>query len=147
MKPRFLVVLLIFFSVTASADLIRLDAIAIDSDAEDFAVGDFFLLFESTDMILEWQEVVSFSGFSAGVFYESLLRVPDILGVSILSQAPNITLPTDNFWYFGHIFGGIGYCGPFDCWSYSMTLVDEPQPIWLLMGGLLVLFWRQISSG
>ena len=111
------------------------DHFLLEATSNEPTIGDFAVLFEDTgDGLLEWDEVVSFSGINIpgfSVFDDLLLAVPTIAGISSFSSdpdAPYVFVPNDSSWSFtesadlGH-FEFI-FVGTF---TYAVSSVPEPS--------------------
>ena len=138
-KGTYLALLAVLLSpMAANADLIRLDATALNPDA----VTDFVVLFEDTgDGLLQWDEVVSFSGviplFGSGIIKDILDVIPTIGGISTFCWDPLYPfLLIDGSWVMSNAAGGT-LSADSDAWSYYFTSVPEPGTLALFGIGLL----------
>ena len=101
--------------------------------------GDFTVDFNDTgDGLLQWSEITAFSGITIfGNFYENLVGVPMIAGVSTYSFDPatgGLVHPLE--WHFQRngFFGTQSF--PDDRWTYAVTSVPEPGTLALFGVGL-----------
>ena len=142
-KSTYLTLLAILLSpLAANADLLRLDAISASAD-----IGDFYIVFDDGgDGLLEWSEIVEFSGYSVDfldLLLDTVVGVPTIAGISTFSFDPTFDIGV-NDWFFT-IAGDtipVSCSGgdPFVCWndySISPVTVPEPSTLALLVIGLL----------
>ncbi len=136
------IAVLMLAATNAKADLIELTATTANPSLSDFT-----LIFDDVngDGLLDWSELVSFSGTTVvGNVLNFLGHVPNLGGISLLSNSPA--------WGFGPFDGFWGFCTDAGCsnanetwlvqaslYQYSkrtLTAVTEPGTLALLGLGL-----------
>jgi hypothetical protein len=139
-KTTFLALLVLLSPMAANAGLIKINA----TSQLPSSFGNFEIVFEDDDDgLLQWDEIVFFSGVSCGLCGEpelvlaNIFRVPDF-EFGTLSSDPSVTFSsTGNSWNFGNDIPWAGATSTL--WTYEVpsSSVPEPGTLGLLGLGLL----------
>ena len=136
-KSKVLTILtMLLLPFAANADLIRLDA----ESTSPSIYSDFFIIFDDTgDGLLQWDEIVDFSGLiylPVPLTLDFVERVPEISGISTRSWDPSIYENPLNIWLISNSYGSWHASYPDDFFTYSLASVPEPGTLALLVIGL-----------
>ena len=127
-------IMVLTLPVMANADLIQIDA----TSTAPGIIGDFEIAFEDErDGLLQWNEIVSFSGFLCGIcggsFLPNIFSVPDF-EFGTFSADPINPLYAINSWQFG---GGTPvFSSSAGLFEYERTSFSVPEPGTLALLGI-----------